>query len=70
MKKGMLIYDSSTNRNGVLYEEANSYGGLHCGTAMGILINDEWMPTRIGHENNWYLVGVQKGSLSRLQIRI
>lgn len=58
MKKEMLIYDFSTNRNGVLYEEGNSYGGLHGGTAMGILINDEWMPTRIGHENNWYLVGV------------
>ncbi len=48
MKKRMLIYDSSTNRNGVLYEEANSYGGLHCGTAMGILINDEWMPLASG----------------------
>ena len=58
MKKGMLIYDFSTNRFDVLYEEGNSYGGLHGGTAMGILINDEWMPTRIGHENNWYLVEV------------
>ena len=27
MKKGMLIYDSSTNRFDVLYEEGNSYGG-------------------------------------------
>lgn len=30
MKKGMLIYDSSTNRFDVLYEEGNSYGGLPC----------------------------------------
>lgn len=43
MKKGMLIYDSSTNRFDVLYEEGNSYGGLHCGTAMEALINDEWI---------------------------
>ena len=34
MKKGILIYDSSTNRFDVLYEEGNSYGGLHCGTAI------------------------------------
>ena len=27
MKKGMLIYYSSTNRFDVLYEEGNSYGG-------------------------------------------
>ena len=39
MKKGILIYDSSTNRFDILYEEGNSYCGLHCGTAM---------PTRFG----------------------
>lgn len=37
MKKGMLIYDSSTNRFDVLYEEGNSYGGLHCGTRQVII---------------------------------
>ena len=68
MKKGILIYDSSTNRFDILYEEGNSYGGLHCGTAMEALINDEWIPTRIG--NDWYLVGVQKESLPGLQVRI
>ena len=66
MKKGMLIYDSSTNRFDVLYEEGNSYGG----TAMEALINDEWIPTRIEYGNDWYLVGVQKESLPGLQVRI
>ena len=69
MKKGILIYDSSTNRFDVLYEEGNSYGGLHCGTAMEVLINDEWIPTRIEYGNDWYLVGVQKESLPGLQVR-
>ncbi len=44
----------------ILYEEGNSYGGLHCGTGMEVLINDEWAPTRIEYGNDWYLVGVQK----------
>jgi hypothetical protein len=70
MKKGILIYDSSTNRFDVLYEEGNSYGGLHCGTTMEVLINDEWVPTRIEYGNDWYLVGVQKESLPGLQVRI
>ena len=70
MKKGMLIYDSSTNRFDVLYEEGNSYGGLHCGTTMEVLINDEWISTRIEYGNDWYLVGVQKESLPGLQVRI
>ena len=62
--------NSSTNRFDVLYEEGNSYGGLHCGTVMEALINDEWIPTRIEYGNDWYLVGVQKESLPGLQIRI
>jgi hypothetical protein len=70
MKKGILIYDSSTNRFDILYEEGNSYGGLHCGTTMEVLINDEWVPTRIEYGNDWYLVGVQKESLPGLQVRI
>ena len=62
--------NSSTNRFDVLYEEGNSYGGLHCGTTMEALINDEWIPTRIEYGNDWYLVGVQKESLPGLQVRI
>lgn len=62
--------NSSTNRFDVLYKEGNSYGGLHCGTTMEVLINDEWAPTRIEYGNDWYLVGVQKESLPGLQVRI
>ena len=62
--------NSSTNRFDVLYKEGNSYGGLHCGTTMEVLINDEWTPTRIEYGNDWYLVGVQKESLPGLQVRI
>ena len=62
--------NSSTNRFDVLYKEGNSYGGLHCGTTMEALINDEWIPTRIEYGNDWYLVGVQKESLPGLQVRI
>ena len=62
--------NSSTNRFDVLYKEGNSYGGLHCGTTMEVLINDDWVPTRIEYGNDWYLVGVQKESLPGLQVRI
>ena len=62
--------NSSTNRFDVLYKEGYSYGGLHCGTAMEVLINDKWIPTRIEYGNDWYLVGVQKESLPGLQVRI
>jgi len=54
----------------IRFENKEIYGGLHCGTAMEVLINDEWISTRIEYGNDWYLVGVQKESLPGLQVRI
>ena len=54
----------------IRFENKEIDGGLHCGTAMEVLINDEWIPTRIEYGNDWYLVGVQKESLPGLQVRI
>lgn len=70
MKRGILIYDSATDRFDVLYVEGNRYGGLHCGTAMEVLINGEWIPVRIEYADSWYLVGIPQESLSGLQVRI
>lgn len=70
MKEGVIIYDPSTDRLDVLYAEGGSYGGLHCGTVMEVLIDDEWLPTRIEYADDWYLVGIPCESLSMLQARI
>ena len=70
MQQGVLYFDRQTERMDIRFENKEIYGGLHCGTAMEVLINDEWVPTRIEYGNDWYLVGVQKESLPGLQVRI
>lgn len=70
MQQGVLYFERQTERMDIRFENKEIYGGLHCGTAMEGLINDEWIPTRIEYGNDWYLVGVQKESLPGLQVRI
>ena len=70
MKKGTLKYYSSMDRFDVLCAEGNRYDGLHCGTAMEVLINGEWIPVRIEYVDDWYLVGIPCESLSGLQVKI
>ena len=70
MQQGVLYFERQTERMDIRFKNKEIYGGLHCGTAMEVLINDEWIPTRIEYGNDWYLVGVQKESLPGLQIRI
>ena len=70
MQQGVLYFDRQTERMDIHFENKEIYGGLHCGTAMEALINDEWVPTRIEYGNDWYLVGVQNESLPGLQVRI
>ena len=70
MQQGVLYFEGQTERMDIRFENKEIYGGLHCGTAIEVLINDEWVPTRIEYGNDWYLVGVQKESLPGLQVRI
>ena len=70
MQQRVLYFDVQTERMYIRCENKEIYGGPHCGTAMEVLINDEWIPTRIEYGNDWYLVGVQKESLPGLQVRI
>ena len=47
MQQGVLYFAGQTERMDIRFENKEIYGGLHCGTAMEVLINDEWIPTRI-----------------------
>lgn len=45
-------------------------GGLHCGTGMDVLIDGEWIPTRIELSDDWYLVGIKTDKIEGLVVRI
>lgn len=46
------------------------YGGLHCGDTMEVLIDGNWIPTRIEMDDDWYLVGIPCRDLIGLIVRI
>lgn len=70
MKQGVLIVDTATGRMDIRFGLEDFYGGLHCGTTMDVLIDEEWVPTRIEMADNWYLVGVQTDNIAGLTVRI
>lgn len=70
MKQGVLIVDTATGRMDIRFGLEDFYGGLHCGTTMDVLIDEEWVSTRIEMADNWYLVGVQTDNIAGLTVRI
>ncbi len=70
MKQGVLIYDGSSERMDIRFGLEEYYGGLHCGTAMEVLIQNRWIPTRIEMGEDWYLVGIKADVLTGLRVRI
>lgn len=44
--------------------------GLHCGECFDVKVKDAWIPVRIEMDEDWYLVGLPKTSLSGLTVRM
>lgn len=70
MKKGTMIVDRESGRMDIRFGLEEYYGGLHCGECLDVLIDGEWIPTRIEMDDGWYLVGIQTDQLAGLTVRI
>ncbi|MEG1427436.1 MAG: DUF5348 domain-containing protein [Oscillospiraceae bacterium] len=70
MRKGNLIVDAQSGRMDIRFSLEEYYGGLHCGTTMEVLIDGEWIPTRIEMGSDWYLVSIHTKNLSGLIVKI
>jgi len=68
-KFGALIYDKDTDRIDIRFGLDDYYGGLHCGETMEVLINGEWIPSRIEKARNWFLIGIKTALLPGLLVR-
>lgn len=57
--EGRLGYNDRNGRYGLLVSDLWEHTGLHCGQTLEILVDGEWMPTRMemGTGGIWYLVG-------------
>ena len=73
MKQGRLGYNSSNGRYGLLASDLWIDTGFHCGEGLEVLVDDEWVQTRIEMNlaREWYLVGTPYcGDLEYVQARI
>lgn len=72
MKHGELVYDPSSGRMDICFDDKTRYGGLHCGECMYVLWAGMWMPTRIEMTGDgaWYLSGIRAEQLCGLEVRI
>ena len=76
MMEGRLGYNSSNKRYGLLVSDLWENDGFHCGEGMEVLVEDEWISTRIEmawneNSNAWYLVGTPYyGDLEYVRARI
>ena len=70
MQKGKLFYNPYNDRMDVRFSNGDTYGGLHCGTTMDVLINNKWVPTRIEYADNWYLVTHKNIDMDGLEVRL
>ena len=59
MKEGRLGYNSYNKRYGLLSSYLWIDTGFHCGECLEVLLDDEWVQTRMemNPAREWYLVG-------------
>ena len=70
MRQGILVQDESSGRIDIRFSMEEYYGGLRCGETMEVLIDGNWIPTRIEMDDDWYLVGIPCRDLIGLIVRI
>ena len=73
MKEGRLGYNSYNKRYGLLSSDLWIDTGFHCGECLEVLLDDEWVQTRMemNPAREWYLVGTPYcGDLEYIRARI
>ena len=71
--EGRLGYNQENDRYGLLVSDLWEHPGFHCGECMEVLVDGEWVPTRIemDYSGLWYLVDTPyKGDLEYVRARI
>lgn len=71
--EGRLGFNQSNDRYGLLVSDLWEKYGFHCGEPLEVLIDDEWVQTRMemGLDKKWYLVDTDfYGNLEYIKARI
>ena len=71
--EGRLGFNSNNQRYGLLVMDLWEDTGFNCGDGLQVLVDDNWIDTRMEMDNarNWYLVGTEyRGNLEYVRARI
>ena len=72
-REGRLGYNSNNGRYGLLSSDLWIDTGFHCGEGLEVLVDDQWVKTRMemNPAREWYLVGTPYcGDLEYIRARI
>ena len=69
-QKGALFVDEESGRIDIRFGLADYYGGLCCDDHLEVLIDGEWIPTKIIMKDGWSLLGIETKHLAGLIVRI
>lgn len=70
MKQGTLVVNNETGQMDIRFGLEDFYKGLARGTRMDVLVNDEWLSTKLEMRNSWFLVGIDTNDIIGLRVRI
>ena len=70
MKQGTLIWNAESGRMDIRFGLNEFREGISCGTQMDVLIDGDWVPTRIEMETDWILIGIKTQNIVGLIVRI
>ena len=70
MKQGTLVRNEESGRMDIRFGLNEFCEGLRCGTRLDVLIDDDWVPTRIEMTDDWILVGIDTDRIAGLTVRI
>lgn len=70
MKQGTLVVNMQSGRMDIRFGLDDFYGELRCGTRMDVLVDGEWIPTRIEMADDWFLIGINTKNIAGLTVRI
>ena len=70
LKQGTLVRNEETGQMDIRFSLNEYQEGLHCGTKLEVLIDDEWTPSRIEMADDWFLIGIDTNNIAGLTVRI
>lgn len=70
MKQGTIVRDPESGRMDIRFGLDDYYGYISRGTRLDVLVDDEWIPTRIEMDEDWFMVGIDTNDITGLTVRI